>query len=57
MDLGDKTSRFCVIDDAGETVSEGGVATTRKAMTEKFRGLKPCRMAIEVGTRRGSVDC
>jgi transposase len=50
MDLGDKTSRFCAIDCAGETVSEGGVATTRKAMTEKFGGLKPCRIAIEVGT-------
>jgi transposase len=50
MDLGDKTSRFCAIDSAGETVTEGGVATTRKAISEKFGGLKPCRIAIEVGT-------
>lgn len=50
MDLGDKTSRFCVIDQAGDVVTEGGLATTRKAITEKFAGLKHCRIAIEVGT-------
>jgi len=50
MDLGDKTSRFCVIDKAGNVVTEGGLATTRKAITEKFAGLKHCRIAIEVGT-------
>ena len=50
MDLGDKTSRFCAISVDSEVVSEGGVATTRKAISEKFAGLKPCRIAIEVGT-------
>src|SRR5215471_3374214 len=50
MDLGDKTSRFCVMDKAGNVVTEGGLATTRKAITEKFAGLKHCRIAIEVGT-------
>src|SRR5579871_1987059 len=50
MDLGDKTSRFCVLDSAGEVVSKGGVATTRKGISEKFGGLKQCRIAIEVGT-------
>jgi len=50
MDLGDKTSRFCVIGADGDVVSEDGVATTRKAISEKFAGLKSCRVAIEVGT-------
>lgn len=50
MDLGDKTSRFCVIDKAGDVVTEGGCATTRKGISEKFAGLKHCRIAIEVGT-------
>jgi transposase len=50
MDLGDKTSRFCVIDDSGNIASHGGVATTRKALSEKFAGLQHCRIAIEVGT-------
>lgn len=50
MDLGDKMSRFCVIDKAGDVITEGGVATTRKGISEKFVGLKHCRIAIEVGT-------
>jgi transposase len=50
MDLGDKTSRFCVIDKGGDVVTEGGLATTRKGISEKFAGLKHCRIAIEVGT-------
>lgn len=50
MDLGDKTSRYCVINKFGEVVSEGGFATTRKGISEKVAGLKHCRIAIEVGT-------
>jgi len=50
MDLGDKTSRYCVVGDHGEVVSEGSVATTRKAMGQKFAGMRRCRMAMEVGT-------
>jgi transposase len=50
MDLGDKTSRYCMLGAGGETVSEGSVATTRKAMAEKFSGIPRCRVAIEVGT-------
>jgi transposase len=49
VDLGDKTSRYCVIDGNGEVVSEGGVATTRVAMRAKFGGLGCCRIALEVG--------
>ena len=50
MDLGDKTSRYCVLGDSGEKVSEGSVATTRKAMGQKFSGMRRCRVALEVGT-------
>jgi transposase len=50
MDLGDKSSRYCVLGDAGEVLSEGSVATTKKAMAQKFAGLKRCRVAVEVGT-------
>jgi transposase len=50
MDLGDRTSRYCVLGAQGEVVSEGSVATTRKAMVEKFGPLQRCRIAIEVGT-------
>lgn len=50
MDLGDKASRYCVIDGEGEVVHEGSVGTTRAAMTQIFGQLKKCRMALEVGT-------
>jgi transposase len=49
LDLGDKTSRYCAIDINGQVVSEGGVATTRTVMREKFSGLERCRVALEVG--------
>src|SRR5882672_5856433 len=50
MDLGDKTSRYCVLGANGELLSEGSVATTKKAMAGKFAGMRRCRVAMEVGT-------
>jgi transposase len=50
LDLGDKTSRYCALNQQGEVAGEGSVATTRKAMTEKFGGRGRCRIAMEVGT-------
>jgi transposase len=50
MDLGDKTSRYCVLGGNGEVVVESSVATTKKAMTQKFSAMRRCRIAIEVGT-------
>jgi transposase len=50
LDVGDKTSRYCVLGGNGEVMSEGGVATTRKAMAQKFSGMQRCRIAMEVGT-------
>jgi len=50
MDLGDKTSRYCELDDQGEVVREGGVLTTKKAMAQKFGAMSRCRIALEVGT-------
>jgi transposase len=50
MDLGDKSSRYCVLNENGEVELAAAVATTRKALLEKFKGLPKCRIAIEVGT-------
>ena len=50
LDLGDKTSRFCVLDKHGEVQAEGSVATTKKGMTQKFAAMRRCRIALEVGT-------
>lgn len=49
MDLGDKISRFCVLDQAGQVLLEDSVGTNRPAMSKKFAGLGRCRIAIEVG--------
>jgi transposase len=50
LDIGDKTSRYCVLDESGEVQAEGSVATTKKAMAEKFGCVEHCRVAIEVGS-------
>ena len=50
MDLGDKTSRYCMLAGNGEVVEERSLATTKKGMTQVFGALRGCRIAIEVGT-------
>ena len=50
MDLGDKTSRYCALDEQGEVVREDSVATTKKAMAQKLGAMRRCRIALEVGT-------
>ncbi len=50
MDLGDKSSRYCVLDGKGEVVREASVATTKKGMLQSFGAMKRCRIAMEVGT-------
>ena len=49
-DLGDKMSRYCILDENGEVLREASVGTTKKAMTQVFATMKRCRIAIEVGT-------
>jgi transposase len=50
MDLGDKSSCYCVLNGQGEVIKEGKVATTRKGLGQAFGALRRYRMAIEVGT-------
>ena len=50
MDLGDRTSRYCVLNDCGEVVKEASAATTKKGLAQVFAALKRSRIAIEVGT-------
>jgi hypothetical protein len=47
MDLGDRTSRYCVLGEEGEVLLEESVATTQKGLSEAFSAVLPCRMAIE----------
>jgi transposase len=50
LDLGDRSSAYCVLNDAGEIVLERKLATSPKAMTEIFGKMARCRMAMETGT-------
>ena len=50
MDIGDRTSRYCILDGNGEVVSEGSAGTTKPAMTQLYGQLRKCRTALEVGT-------
>jgi transposase len=56
MDLGDKTSRYCLLSDAGEILREGQVATTKAGMTGTFGLIGRARIAIEVGTHSPRVS-
>ena len=49
MDLGDKSSRYCVLEE-GQVVKEGSVATTKQGLTQTFGAYPRCRVALEVGT-------
>src|ERR1700730_5606396 len=50
LDLGDRWSWDCVLDETGEVVLEQEAATTPKAMKEVFGGMARSRMALETGT-------
>src|SRR5256886_15110776 len=50
LDVGDKTTRCCVLGCDGEVLAEGSVPTTKKAMTQKFSVMPRCRVAVEVRT-------
>ena len=50
MDLGDKTSRHCMLSSEGEILREGQVPTSKAGMVEAFGSLGRARIAIEVGT-------
>lgn len=50
LDLGDQSSRYCILDEAGNILAEGKLATSAAALQALF-GKMPCsRVALEVGT-------
>jgi transposase len=50
MDLGDRTSHICVLDEAGTVVERSKVQTTREGMQKRFERAARMRIALEVGT-------
>src|SRR6266481_2966295 len=50
LDLGDRWSYYCVLDEAGEILLEQKVATTPEAMKQIFEKIPRGLMAMETGT-------
>jgi transposase len=50
LDLGDRSSWYCVLDEAGSVLLEQRVSTTPKALREVFGGMPGSRIALETGT-------
>ena len=49
MDLGDRFTYYCVLDEAGEVVVEQKLATTKPAMKQVFGRIPRSRVALETG--------
>jgi transposase len=49
LDLGDRSSWYCLLDEAGEVLQEQRLGTTPKAMREGFGKMPRCRIALETG--------
>ena len=49
LDLGDRTSWYCVLDEAGDVLLEQKLNTTPKAMKEVFGKMPRSRIALETG--------
>src|SRR5450755_498422 len=49
LDLGDRSSWYCVLEETGEVLLEQKLGTTPKAMKEVFGGMPRSRIALETG--------
>jgi transposase len=51
LDLGDRSSCYCVLDETGRVLTEQKVSTTAKALQAAFGGMPRSRIALETGMR------
>lgn len=56
IDLGDRTSRYCVLGAEGERRDQGKLKSTADGLRSAFEGLSPVRVVIETGTHSPWVD-
>jgi transposase len=50
LDLGDRTSHYCILNEAGEVILERKLPTTPKGIEEVFSRIPHSRIALETGT-------
>ncbi len=56
MDLGDRTSHLCVLDEDGTVVERSRIQTTREGLRKRFEARSRMRIALEVGTHSAWVS-
>ena len=50
LDIGDRTSHCCILNEAGEVILESKLSTMAKGTEEVFSGIRRSRIALETGT-------
>jgi len=50
LDVGDRSSFYCVLNQAGEVILEARIATSPEAMKKTFEKMPGSRIALETGT-------
>jgi len=50
MDLGDRWSRYCVLDQDGTIIEEDRVRTTAEGLEQRFKNTPATRIVVEAGT-------
>jgi transposase len=50
LDLGDRTSHYCMLDEAGNVILERSLPTTPNGIRQAFSRIPRCRIALETGT-------
>jgi transposase len=56
IDLGDKVSRYCVLNAEGLVIEEGSFRNSEESIQKQFGDLAPTRMALETGTQSGWIS-
>ena len=50
LDLGDRSSHYCILDETGNVILEDNLSTTPKGVQQAFRKIPRSRIALETGT-------
>lgn len=56
VDLGDKKSNYCVLNQNGDIIKEGYLPTSQSGFEALFKSIPKCRIGIEVGTHSPWVN-
>jgi transposase len=56
LDLGDRSTAFCMLDADGHIVAEGKFKTAKATFDQQFGRLAPARVALEAGTHSGWIS-